>query len=98
MAVMYAIRSRAEAIAYLKHSILGPRLKECVDALLEVEGRSAEQIMGDPDFRKLQSSITLFGEISPDDSRFSRLLEKYYTGIKDQKTLAFLAVNERKPA
>lgn len=90
MAQRYAIRSRAEAEAYLQHPVLGQRLRECVDLLLAVEGRSAEQIMGDPDFRKLQSSMTLFAEVAPGEPRFERLLEKYYGGEKDQKTLSFL--------
>lgn len=90
MAQRYAIGSRAEAEAYLAHQLLGERLRVCVDALLEVEGRSAEQIMGSPDFLKLQSSITLFAIISPTDRRFLRLLEKYYGGEKDQKTINFL--------
>lgn len=90
MAQRYAIGSRAEAEAYLAHPLLGERLRACVDALLEVESRSAEQIMGSPDFLKLQSSITLFAIISPTDRRFLRLLEKYYGGEKDQKTINFL--------
>jgi len=90
MAQRYAIGSRAEAEAYLAHPLLGERLRACVDALLGVEGRSAELIMGSPDFLKLQSSITLFAIISPTDRRFLRLLEKYYDGEKDQKTVNFL--------
>lgn len=90
MAQRYAIGSREEAEVYLAHPLLGERLRACVDALLEVEGRSAEQIMGSPDFLKLQSSITLFAFILPTDRRFLRLLEKYYDGKKDQKTINFL--------
>lgn len=90
MAQRYAIHSRAEAAAYLQHPILGQRLRESIDALLGVEGRSAEQIMGDPDFRKLQSSVTLFAEIAPDEARFAELLEKYYAGAKDPRTIEFL--------
>ena len=91
MARRYAIGSRAEAEAYLAHPVLGERLRMCVEALLEVEGRSAEQIMGYPDFMKLQSSMTLFAEISPAGSSFEQLLKKYYGGRKDPKTLEFLA-------
>jgi uncharacterized protein (DUF1810 family) len=90
MARRFAIRTRAEARAYLEHPLLGPRLRECVGALLMVEGRSAEQMMGDPDFLKLQSSMTLFMGVSPDESSFERLLEKYYSGGKDQRTLDYL--------
>lgn len=86
----YAIRSSAEAKDYLEHPVLGKRLKECVDALPAVEGRSARQIMGDPDYLKLQSSMTLFSTISPSERRFSSLLEKYYAGNLDQRTVGFL--------
>jgi uncharacterized protein (DUF1810 family) len=91
MAKRYAIDSRAEAKAYLEHPLLGARLRTCVDALLQVEGRFAEQIMGYPDFQKLQSSMTLFAEISPPGSCFERLLQKYYGGGKDEKTIDFLS-------
>jgi uncharacterized protein (DUF1810 family) len=90
MAIRYAISSRAEAEAYLAHPLLGPRLRTCVDALLGVEGRSAEQIMGSLDVLKLQSSMTLFANVSP-EARFERLLERYYGGRRDQKTLDFMA-------
>lgn len=90
MAKRYAIGSRAEAEAYLRHPLLGERLRECVDALLGLEGRSAEQIMGNPDFLKLQSAMTLFAEFLPSGSRFEQLLDKYYGGRKDPKTLSFL--------
>jgi uncharacterized protein (DUF1810 family) len=62
-----------------------------VDALLQVVGRSAEQIMGDPDFRKLHSSMTLFAAVSPTGSQFQRLLEIYYAGRMELKTLDFLS-------
>jgi len=90
MAQRYAIQSRAEAEAFLAHPILGRRLEECVEALLGVEGRSAEQIMGFPDFLKLCSSMTLFAEVAPPGSVFERVLGKYYGGAKDGKTIGFL--------
>lgn len=90
MAQRYAIRSRAEAEAYLSHPVLGPRLRECVEALLGVEGRSAGQIMGSPDDVKLRSSATLFAELSPAGSPFERLLAKYYAGERDPRTLELL--------
>ena len=91
MAKFYAIRSREEANAYLEHPLLGARLCQCTEALLAIGGRSAEQIMGYPDFLKLQSSITLFAEISPDEPMFAQLLEKYFSGRRDQKTIDFLS-------
>ena len=94
MAKRYAIGSRAEAEAYLEHPLLGQRLEMCVDALLKVAGRSADQIMGFPDSMKLQSAMTLFAEISPAESCFEQLLKKYYGGRKDPKTLSFLSRHE----
>jgi uncharacterized protein (DUF1810 family) len=96
MAKRYAIGSRAEGKAFLEHPLLGDRLRACVDALLAVKVRSAEQVMGDPDFMKLQSSMTLFAELTPAGSCFERLLDKYYGGRKDPKTLNFLAGNRSK--
>jgi uncharacterized protein (DUF1810 family) len=83
----YAIASREEAQSYLQHPILGPRLKECTRLVLEVEGRSIEEIFGSPDDMKFRSSMTLFAEVSPDDDIFQRALQKYCAGIPDRLTL-----------
>lgn len=88
--VRYAIKSIAEAEAYLKHPILGPRLQECTEEALRVTGRSAFEIFGSPDDMKLQSCATLFACVSPAGSVFERLLEKYYHGERDAKTLSLL--------
>ena len=85
--VHYAIKSPAEAAAYLEHSILGPRLSDCVDALLLVTGRSAHEIFGSPDDMKLKSSMTLFAHVSPEGSVFEQVLDKYFGGRRDGKTL-----------
>ena len=94
MAQRYAIRSRAEAQAYLDHPILGGRLSECVEALLSVNGRSANQIMGSPDDLKLLSSMTLFANVSGAGSLFERALDKFFSGEKDHKTVDFLRRDE----
>jgi len=86
----YAISGAAEARAYLAHPVLGPRLVECVEAVLKVEGRSAREIFGSPDDRKLRSCATLFAQVSPPGSVFERLLEKYYEGEQDARTLELL--------
>jgi uncharacterized protein (DUF1810 family) len=86
----YAIKSLAEAQAYLGHPVLGPRLKACAEAALAVEGRSAWAIFGSPDDMKLRSSATLFALVSPNDSVFHRLLDKYFDGEPDRKTLELL--------
>lgn len=90
MARNYAIKSRDEASAYLRHKVLGPRLSECAGALLEVGGRSAHEIMGFPDDLKLQSSMTLFAHVSELGSVFHRMLDKYYAGVQDARTLQLL--------
>lgn len=90
MARRYAIKSRAEAEAYLNHPVLGPRLVECAEAALAVEGRSALEVFGSPDDLKLRSCATLFAAVSPPGSVFERLLEKYYGGRRDEKTLRLL--------
>jgi uncharacterized protein (DUF1810 family) len=90
MSKRYAIKSIAEAKAYLSHPVLGPRLIECADAVLGVEGRSALEILGSPDDTKLRSCATLFACASPAGSVFDRLLDKYYQGERDSKTLHLL--------
>jgi uncharacterized protein (DUF1810 family) len=86
----YSIKSLDEARAYLDHPVLGPRLLECAEAVVRVEGRSATEIFGSPDDLKLRSCATLFVCVSPPDSVFDRLLRKYYRGERDRKTLTLL--------
>jgi uncharacterized protein (DUF1810 family) len=86
----YSIKSIAEAKAYLSHPILGPRLLECSEAALAVSGRTASEIFGSPDDMKLKSCATLFATISPADSVFHKLLDKYFQGQRDDKTLQLL--------
>jgi uncharacterized protein (DUF1810 family) len=86
----YGIRGLDEARAYLGHPVLGPRLVECAEAVLAVQGRSAREIFGTPDDLKLRSCATLFAEVSPPDSVFHGLLEVYFSGKADGRTLALL--------
>jgi uncharacterized protein (DUF1810 family) len=86
----YGIASRAEALAYWKHQVLGPRLAECSGLVLAVQGRTALQIMGSPDDLKLRSCMTLFAEVAPQEPVFRRVIEKYYGGVPDGKTVALL--------
>jgi uncharacterized protein (DUF1810 family) len=88
----YAIKSIAEAEAYLSHPVLGPRLRDCALAVLRVDGRSALEIFGSPDDMKLKSCATLFARVSPAGSVFDRLLDKYFQGERDDKTLRLLGV------
>ncbi|HVK10948.1 MAG TPA: DUF1810 domain-containing protein [Gemmataceae bacterium] len=87
----YAIKSRAEARAYLDHPVLGPRLRECAAAAAAVEGRTATEVFGSPDDLKLRSSATLFAAVSPPGSVFERVLARYYDGRPDERTLGLLA-------
>src|SRR5215469_383432 len=76
----YAISSLDEARAYLTHPVLGPRLTQAANIVAGAEGKSAEQIFGPVDALKLRSSMTLFGAADPDESVFSKVLDKYFAG------------------
>lgn len=89
-AVRYGIRSIDEARAYLQHPVLGPRLIECTESVLRVDGRTAHDIFGSTDERKLRSSATLFSLASAPDSVFHRLLDRYFHGTPDDLTLKLL--------
>jgi uncharacterized protein (DUF1810 family) len=86
----YAIRGLDEARAYLEHPVIGPRLVECAEAVLAVQGRSAREIFGTPDDLKLCSCATLFAEVSPAEPAFRRVLKVYFGGKADGRTLALL--------
>ncbi len=88
----YGISGMDETRAYLRHPFLGPRLRECAEALLALEGRTASAIMPYPDDLKLRSSMTLFERVAGPDSVFSSVLEKYYRGDRDKRTLELLGV------
>ena len=83
----YAIKSIEEARQYLNHPVLGKRLLECVKVILAIEGRSISEIFGDPDDMKLKSSMTLFTCIPNSPSVLFRVLDKYFNGNRDVKTL-----------
>ena len=86
----YGIVSFDEARAYLEHTILGPRLRQSVEAVLPWTGkRSAEQIFGSIDALKLRSSMTLFDQVEPDGC-FAETLRNFYGGRHDERTLALL--------
>ena len=91
MSRRFAIRSAAEARAYLAHPVLGPRLVACADAMLAIEQRSAREVLGSPDDLKLRSCATLFAAVSPPRSVFERLLARYFGGAPDERTLRQLA-------
>ena len=90
MSQRYAIRSLAEARAYLAHPVLGPRLRECAEAVLLHQDRSATEIFSPPDDLKLRSCATLFARASDADAPFKRLLAQFYDGQEDEATLRCL--------
>lgn len=90
MSRLYAIKSAAEARAYLGHPILGSRLVECAEAVLAVQNRSAHEIFGSPDDLKLRSCATLFAAVSPPRSVFQRIIDTYFGGERDQVTLRLM--------
>jgi uncharacterized protein (DUF1810 family) len=87
LANKFAISSREEAEAYLKHPILGPRLRECSRLVNLVEGRPADQIFGFPDDLKFRSSMTLFAHATSENQVFKDALLKYFGGESDRSTL-----------
>lgn len=88
-AQFYGIASLQEARAYLAHEVLGPRLRECTQAVLDVRGKSLEAIFGGIDAQKFRSSMTLFLHASA-EAIFREALDRYCDGIEDAKTLALI--------
>jgi uncharacterized protein (DUF1810 family) len=89
MAQRFAIASRAEALAYLGHGVLGSRLRECTALVNAVEGRTINEILGSPDDLKFRSSMTLFGAVSS-EALFAEAIAKFYGGVVDQQTMDLL--------
>ncbi len=87
LASRFAISRLEEAEAYLKHPVLGPRLRECTRLVNLVEGRSIDRILGHPDDLKFRSSMTLFAQATPDNQVFNEALWKYFGGEPDPATL-----------
>jgi uncharacterized protein (DUF1810 family) len=90
MAQAYAIASSDEARAYWQHHLLGSRLAECTQAVLDLQDRSAEAIFAYPDHLKFRSCMTLFATSVPESSLFTAALKKYFDGEPDAVTLRLL--------
>ena len=86
----YGIDNLDEARAYLGHAVLGPRLMECVEAVLSVSGRTLHEIFGSPDDVKFRSSMTLFAIAAGAGSVFEEALNRYCNGAMDQMTVDLL--------
>jgi len=87
----YAIKDLREAQAYLQHPVLGTRLKEITNELLQLESRDALDIFGSPDNAKLKSSMTLFAALPHTDLVFQEVLNKFFGGSLDTRTLEILS-------
>lgn len=85
----YGISGLEEARAYLANSLLGNRLREVCEAILQLSTCDAVEVFGEIDSRKLLSSMTLFDQVSPTDI-FARVLDKYFNGRRDARTINFL--------
>ena len=89
----YGIQDLDEAKAYLADPILGRHLIEICNALLSLDTNDATEVMGRPDDRKLKSSMTLFDAATESSDVFQLVLDKYYNGKKDYRTLKMLDIN-----
>jgi uncharacterized protein (DUF1810 family) len=87
---MFGISSKEEAEAYLGHSILGRRLRDCTQLVMNIKDQSAHDIFGYPDDLKFRSCMTLFAAVSPRDGIFRKAIQKYFSGTPDQRTLDLL--------
>ena len=90
MSHRFGLDSVAAAEGYLRHEVLGVRLRECTRLTLGVENRTAEEIFGYPDWMKFRSSMTLFSLCAPPELLFRAALAKYFDGVADSKTLELL--------
>jgi uncharacterized protein (DUF1810 family) len=91
MAQYYGLDGLAEATAYLQHPVLGERLRECTASVNALTGVTADQVFGMPDTLKFRSCMTLFDLVAGTGSEFSRALEQYFGGERDERTLSLVA-------
>lgn len=91
----YAIENLEEAKNYMEHPVLGQRLVEISEALLNVKSDYASEVMGWPDDLKLKSSMTLFAAAKPECGVFQKVLDKFFRGEKDRRTLELLGLTEQ---
>lgn len=90
-AQFYGIESKAKALAYWKHAVLGARLKECAELVLAApSGLTAHDVVGSPDELKMRSCMTLFAAVAPDEACFREVLQRFYSGKLDEATLQML--------
>lgn len=88
----YGITGLSEASAYLQHPVLGKHLIQISNLLLELQGKTASDIFSSPDDMKLHSSMTLFSLVEGTDQVFKEVLDKYFDGKQDDRTLSILQI------
>ncbi|MBK5208294.1 MAG: DUF1810 domain-containing protein [Flavobacteriaceae bacterium] len=84
--LFYGLADKEEALEYLNHPVLGQRLLEITEALLNVKNKTAFEIFGTPDYLKLKSCMTLFKLATPEESIFQEVIDTYYMGYEDALT------------
>ena len=90
ISIQYAIADREEARAYLDHPVLGQRLRQCAQAVLDLQDRTIPQVFTFPDDLKFHSSMTLFEEVDEPGGVFRKILDKYFNGSLDLATIKHL--------
>jgi uncharacterized protein (DUF1810 family) len=91
---LYAIKDIHEATAFLNHPVLGSRLVRICNELLNLKSDDAHQIFGSPDDLKLCSSMTLFSSVPSADPVFQKILDKFFDGKEDEKTVSIIEKND----
>ncbi len=89
-AEFYAIKSLEEAGQYCQHPLLGARIRECSTTVLCIKGRTIENVFGFPDYLKLKSCMTLFSSLPDPDPIFAAVLDRFFHGERDSRTLELL--------
>jgi uncharacterized protein (DUF1810 family) len=89
-AIRFGLADIDDARAYLTHTVLGARLRDCTRLVNSIEGRTAHQIFSSPDDLKFRSSMTLFSRAAPAERLYREALEKYYGGVEDPLTVGLL--------
>jgi uncharacterized protein (DUF1810 family) len=93
MSRRFALKDMQEARDFYRHPVLGSRLIQISDALLRLDASDARAIFGNPDDLKLKSSMTLFALLPETDPVFELVLQKFFGGVKDDKTIDIVSVH-----
>lgn len=96
--VFFHLKSTHEAKAFQAHPVLGARLNECLQILLNVQNKTILSILGSPDFLHFKSSMTLFAYLNKEDSIFHQILQKYFSGKMDANTFQVIKDEAEQPA